>query len=200
MEGVTSLDTIADLKNQPGNISNVVMVLGYLAKGDNKAKHFYFDSTSTLTEDLISLNVIAPITGGGRWLAVINKGIQVTSDMYMKVEGNFKTLYVSGITTIADTTGLRYLTNNGTSSGDALFTKILYENCIPDVNASSRKEIITANRASISVDLKSISYYLSRPNPDTALNLTVLGGTGMTMEGNRTVPIGTKYLIKVEGF
>lgn len=197
MDHIVSVLNITELKAQPGNVNNIVMTSGASSKGDGGGKIYYFDNVDNNTvEDTVYWNTVVPINNVGRWKAVFTRMLNLPHGI-LEINAGKKSFYLEGISNSSNSTGIKYLTMDNTLTGTPIFTKLLFESCIPNVAGATKDNVITANRTLLSTDLRQISYTFSRPPADTILNLSIIT-TGITI-GTRTAPAGTPYLIKVEG-
>ena len=73
--GSTQLfNSIAALRLRSGtSIANAAKTLGYYAAGDGGGNAFYWDSTSTATDNGVTVIKPTLVSGAGRWLAINNK-------------------------------------------------------------------------------------------------------------------------------
>lgn len=61
-------DTFTDLRLTTGDTSSSVTVLGASTINDGNGGRFYYDATSTATDDGLNIIQPTPITGAGRWI------------------------------------------------------------------------------------------------------------------------------------
>ena len=195
---VISVPLVSNLKNQVGNANSIVLTTGAVSVGDGLGKLYYFDAgDNTTPEDLINYNVITPVLGGGRYKAVFTRMIALPHGTLVMNAGK-KEFFYTGTTNASSESGNVYLTMDGTAGGVAIFSSILMSSCEPNVNAATSNDVIFTSRKSLSADLKTINYKFSRPNGNSLLSLSIVT-TGLTVLGSRDVPVGTSYLIKIEG-
>lgn len=75
-----TFDTIADLRLQRGTSNSKVQVLGYYAPGDGGGGEFYWNSSSSITDDLGSVIQTSVGSGDGRWIRVASQNpVSVTA-------------------------------------------------------------------------------------------------------------------------
>ena len=75
---VQSFNSIAALRLRSGTtIANAAKTLGYYAAGDGGGNSFYWDSTSTATDNAGTVIKPTAVSGAGRWLAVDTSYINV---------------------------------------------------------------------------------------------------------------------------
>ena len=71
---IQSFNSIAALRLRSGtSIANAAQTLGYYAAGDGGGNSFYWDSTSTATDNGGTVIKPTAVSGAGRWLAINNK-------------------------------------------------------------------------------------------------------------------------------
>lgn len=194
MEHVTSCDSGLVLKTQPGNTRNIVMTLGGSAVADNLGKFYYYDSTSTATEDLVNYNVITPNNNVGRWLAVFQRVMQLPHGTLM-IDGNIRR-FISQTTTTSGLATINLTTDN-TTNGPAIFTSVMHDNSISTVDTTVPSDVVISGRKSLSVNLKQLTHVFTRGNT-TLLNLSVVT-TGLTISSHRLAADGTPVSFLVYG-
>ena len=75
---VQSFNSIAALRLRSGTtIANAAKTLGYYAAGDGGGNSFYWDSTSTATDNAGTVIKPTAVSGAGRWLATENRELNV---------------------------------------------------------------------------------------------------------------------------
>ena len=103
---VLTFDTIADLRLKLGSAKEpVAQTSGYYAAGDGGGNRFYWDGTSSATDN--GGTVIKPtfVSGAGRWLAVDSNNINV-KQFGAKTDGNDTTIHFQAAIDFAASNGL----------------------------------------------------------------------------------------------
>jgi hypothetical protein len=75
---VQSFNSIAALRLRSGTtIANAAKTLGYYSAGDGGGNSFYWDSTSTATDNSATIIKPTAVSGAGRWLAIDTSSVSV---------------------------------------------------------------------------------------------------------------------------
>ena len=102
---VQSFNSIAALRLRIGTtIANAAKTLGYYAAGDGGGNAFYWDSTSTATDNSATIIKPTSVSGAGRWLAVNPNNINVRQ-FGAKTDGTDTTEHFQAAINFAETNG-----------------------------------------------------------------------------------------------
>jgi len=102
---VQSFNSIAALQLRSGTtIANAAKTLGYYAAGDGGGNSFYWDGTSTATENVATVIKPTSVSGAGRWLAVDKNNINV-KQFGAKTNGEDTTEHFQAAINFAETNG-----------------------------------------------------------------------------------------------
>ena len=103
---VQSFNNIAALRLKTGtSIANAAKTLGYYAAGDGGGNSFYWDSTSTATDNSATIIKPTSVSGAGRWLAVNPNNINVMQ-FGAKTDGTDTTTHFQAAINFAASNGL----------------------------------------------------------------------------------------------
>ena len=103
---VQSFNSIAALRLRIGTtIANAAKTLGYYAAGDGGGNAFYWDGTSTATDNIGTVIKPTAVSGAGRWLAVNPNNINVRQ-FGAKVDGTDTTEHFQAAINFAAANGL----------------------------------------------------------------------------------------------
>lgn len=103
---VQSFNSIAALRLRSGTtIANAAKTLGYYAAGDGGGNAFYWDSTSTATDNSATIIKPTSVSGAGRWLAVNPNNINVRQ-FGAKTDGTDTTTHFQAAINFAAANGL----------------------------------------------------------------------------------------------
>ena len=103
---VQSFNSIAALRLRSGtSIANAAKTLGYYAAGDGGGNAFYWDSTSTATDNSATIIKPTSVSGAGRWLAVDKNNINV-KQFGAKTDGTDTTTHFQAAINFAADNGL----------------------------------------------------------------------------------------------
>lgn len=185
--------SINDLKSKPVTDSTIYYLVGKTAKGDNLGATFTWNSTSTATEDLTYLNVIAHNTGGtGRFERVNIKTIQLPHGVLTMNSGKKEFFTTNTINASSET--LTYLTYENTATGTPIFTDLWSAMATPVINAATANDVITSCIKVISSDLKQITFKFAKGNTSV---ISLLGVNVISLTNATT---GTSIKYKFEGY
>ena len=166
-ETLLQVTTIADLKAQPLDTNVKVFVQSYISLGDGLGGMYYWDSSSTLAEDMVFLNTITSnVSSSGRWVR-LNQRARSIPQGYFTQNGNVKEVFINAVT---DGNGRATvnLTTDNTPTGPSIFTEVWdnrsYATDPQTVNTSVRS-CVYANPAG----LKTTTHQFSKPNQILAL-------------------------------
>ena len=102
---VQSFNSIAALRLRIGTtIANAAKTLGYYAAGDGGGNAFYWDGTSTATDNIGTVIKPTAVSGAGRWLAVNPNNINVRQ-FGAKTDGTDTTEHFQAAINFAETNG-----------------------------------------------------------------------------------------------
>ena len=102
---VQSFNSIAALRLRIGTtIANAAKTLGYYAAGDGGGNAFYWDGTSTATDNIGTVITPTAVSGAGRWLAVNPNNINVRQ-FGAKTDGTDTTEHFQAAINFAETNG-----------------------------------------------------------------------------------------------
>jgi len=103
---VQSFNSIAALRLRSGTtIANAAKTLGYYEEGDGGDNSFYWDGTSTATDNAGTVIKPTAVSGAGRWLAVNPNNINVLQ-FGAKTDGTDTTTHFQAAIDFAETNGL----------------------------------------------------------------------------------------------
>lgn len=197
-----TVNTIAELKTAPVYANTIMLVVGKAAVGDNLGGFYRWDSTSTAAEDLTFLNTIAStaIQGStGRWVRIFQRARQYPGGVLVNT-GGVKTFYALGLSTAADGTVTSYLTDDGTATGNALFSTVWTTTgqATSMGTGTNANDIVIGGQKSLSSDNKTLVYQFARGN-STVLGATLSALLGLVIPGLRPPIQGTACTLIVTG-
>lgn len=190
--GTLTLDTINDLREAYTAEGQLVLVLGVATYGDGLGGFYRWVGSSNAVEDTAFYNVIASnVTTPGRWIRVFQRVRQIGGNTLVS-NGSFKMLFAPGV---ADSNGrvTVYLTDDGTATGNALFTTIMQTTGEGTAAVSDPNNVLIGARYSMSSDLKTLVYQFARGNS------TVLSVLGTNVIGMRSAATGAPVSVRIEG-
>lgn len=191
--GMLTLDTVNDLKAAPTQDAQLVLVLGVTAYGDGGGGFYRFDKTSTAANDTSYYNVVAPTAGSGRWVRVFQRVRPIGAGGNIIVaNGSFKMIYAPG-TTDANGRVTVYLTDDGTATGNAIFSTIMQTAGEGAANVTDPNNMLIGARYSLSADRKTLVYQFARGNS------SVISLLGATILGMRTAAPGSPVVVRIDG-
>lgn len=190
--GQLTLDTLADLAALPTQDGQIVLVLGAAAYGDGLGGFYRFDKSSTAAADAYN-NIVLPTTGSGRWIRVFQRVRKLGSTSNILVSnGSFKMIYAPA-STDANGRVTVYLTDDGTATGNAIFTTIMQTAGEGTANVTNPNDTLIGARYSLSADRKTLTYQFARGNS------SVLSILGVTVLGMRAAASGSPVVVRVDG-
>lgn len=188
-----TLDTVNDLKAAPTQDAQLVLVLGVTAYGDGGGGFYRFDKTSTASNDTTYYNVVQPTAGSGRWVRVFQRVRPIGAGGNIIVaNGSFKMIYAPG-TTDANGRVTVYLTDDGTATGNAIFSTIMQTAGEGTANVTDPNNMLIGARYSLSADRKTLVYQFARGNS------SVISLLGATILGMRTAAPGSPVVVRIDG-
>lgn len=173
--------TLNELKALPVTDKTPVLLIGKDSIGDNKGGvSFYWDSTSTDSEDLTYLNVIQK-TGinTGRWKRT-NQKIMVVPQGIVVMNNGIKTLYTTATTDASGNVTIN-LTLDNTSNGTAIFTTMRFYKSEAATNSTDPNAYVDVRRTSTSGNLKTVTFKATKP---TSSLINLLGINVITTMAN----------------
>jgi len=193
---ILQVGLLSDLRLQPVDLNVAILMVGMNSMDDNLGGFYRWDATSAVAEDQFLNSVVSSMSETGRWVRVFQRVRQLPHGI-LCYNGGIKTFYGAGTVNGSSESSV-YLTMDGTAGGTAIFSNVLATNCEATANISNANDVITACRKSLSVDLKTLTYYFSRGNTQTlAGTLVAIAGTVIT--ALRAAPSGTAVIFKAEG-
>jgi hypothetical protein len=186
---------LSDLRDAPVYDKAVAFLVGKLALGDGLGGFYLFQTSASGTEDAFMNTVISNNTTTGRWVRIFQKAKTYTQGIMVN-NGGVKSFYLPGTTDSSGQT-VMYLTDDNTSTGNALFTEVWQ--ITPEQNpatAPSNPPIL--GYGVMSNSLKTMTCKFSQNNT-TTLGGTLLSIVGSVINGLAPVPSGVTVLIKVDG-
>lgn len=189
---VISANTLTELKAMGGYDKNPVLLLGSTTIGDGSAAHYYWDDSSTETEDLVYMNVIkATNIATGRWKKVIARIVTVPQGRIV-YNGGKKELFVDSVVG-SDGTATINLTMDNTTNGTPIFSQVWFDDSKATVNTTTANDAVSSCRKSLTNSNKQLTHLFFRGN-NTALNVL-----GVNVLSFRTAVQNTPVTFKVEG-
>lgn len=159
--------------------------------GDGLGGLYDFDLTASGAEDTVYMNTIpSSTTGTGRWVRVFQKAKAYPQGV-MVTNGGVKTFYVSA-TTDSNGDATFQLTDDGTSTGNALFTELWMYSAQANSPAVNLAAGVNSFFKSVSANLKTMVFGQYKEN---VVTITL----GLLLAPLATVGAGTSVLCKVEG-
>lgn len=191
-EHIISKADLASLKATKGGNENVIMTLGQTSKGDNRGSLYYWDALSTEAEDTTYYYVVQ-VTGVtiGRWKKAFTR-VQTLPHGILYINSGMKEFYASSVT-IGDGTCTIYLTMDGTATGTAIFTNILFDDSKATVNTATINDMVSSCRKSLSANLKELVHLFGRGNS------TAVSVLGVNILGLRTAVANTPVSFSIKG-
>jgi len=190
--------TVADLKMQPVSTDTILLLVGKEHLADGLGGFYRWDVSSTLDEDMAFLNVIkSSVSSTGRWVRIFQRVRQFSHGVLVSV-GGVKTFYVLGKATDANGLVTAYLTDDGTPTGNALFSSVWTAQGQAIANAGSANDLVVGGQKSLSSDMKTLVYQFARGGSVTlGASLTAL--LGLVIPGLRPPGTGTPVTLIVTG-
>ena len=169
-ETMMQLGTIAELKLQPVDGTVKIFVASKTFLGDGMGGMYYWDPSSTDTEDMIFLNYIkSALSANGRWIRMYQRSRNIAQGVLVS-NGNVKTLYAPGVTNSAGTVTLSL-----SDKGAPIFSEIWENRSYCSAPANAPADAVQAYISGMAQDLSSTTHSYYRANAITVLAATVLG-------------------------
>lgn len=185
-----TVDLLSDLRQLPITSGNIFLT-GKTTLTDGLGGFYRWDSSSSASEDTTFMNVIiSNVTSSGRWVRTFQKAKSYPQGVLV-INGGVKTFYVSGTTDSNGEVTIN-LTDDNTSTGNALFTEIWFTDSRSTTSASSLANSIQSYTKSIAVNLKTASFGFFKAN---ALTITL----GLVYSPLTSAGSGITTQFKVEG-
>lgn len=191
--------TLAELRTMAVRDGRVVVVADKATAFDNTGGFYRWNPSSTSAEDTKYLNVIASsVSGTGRWIRMFQRAVDMTATggTMLTLAGNYKEYNVSG-TTNSSGQIVWNLTDDGTATGNALFTSIKIIQVTVDQDQPNPEDAVATRRISLSTNLKVLTYGFSKPkvNPVT----TALALAGVSIVPTQSVVTGVPATLIIKG-
>jgi len=195
---MTSVPTLADLKNAPGGNDNVVMTLGLLTPGDNKGKLYFWDSLNTTAEDTTNWNVVQ-VTGMsvGRYITAFTRVLNLPHGTLFIANGK-KEFFTNNAVVSASGDALVNLTMDNTTDGAAIFNVVLFDDSKATINTTTHNDAVSSCRKVLSANLKQLTHLFFKGN-NTTLGGTLTALLGAVITGLQKANAGTTVVFRVEG-
>lgn len=190
--GMLTLDTLGDLRQQPVQDGQLVLVLGATAWGDGLGGFYRWSPSAADAEDTPYYNIVASsVTGAGRWMRVFQR-VKMIGTSVLVTNGGFKTLFAPAIT---DANGrvTVYLTDDGTATGTALFGNIMQTTGEGTAVQTDPNNLLSGGRYSLSADRKTLVYQFARGNS------SVVSLLGVNVLGMRAAAAGATVVVRIDG-
>jgi len=191
--------TIAELRLMPVRDGRVVVVADKATAFDNTGGFYRWNPNATGSEDTKYLNIIvSSVSSTGRWIRMFQRAVDIspTNGTMLTLAGNYKEYTVSG-TTNASGQIVWNLTDDGTATGNALFTSTKIILVEVDQDQPLPEDAVTPRRISLSSNLKVLTYGFSKPkiNPVT----TALALIGVSIVPTQSVAAGVPATLTIKG-
>lgn len=187
-----TLDTISDLRAAAVADGQLVLVLGVVVFGDGLGGFYRWNASSTAPEDTTYNNFIASnASTTGRWQRVFQR-VRPAGPNLLVANGSFKTVFCPSTT---DSNGrcTVYLTDDGTATGNALFSQIMETSGEGTAVVTDPNAMLMGARYSISADLTTLVYQFARGGS------SVVSILGTTILGMRAAAAGSPVTVRVDG-
>lgn len=189
---IISVETITELKAQPGSVDNCILTKGMATAGDGKGGLYYFDpADNDSAEDTKYYNVVVPVKGGGRWKKVFIRTL-VLPHGTLVINGGKKEFFCAA-TTNANGDATINLTYDNTITGQAIFTDVWYDSSKGTVNTGTANDAVQGYRKSLAANFKTITHGFFRGN---STQISVLG---LQLLSFRAAASATPVIFKIEG-
>lgn len=190
--------TIADLKTQPVSEDTIVLLVSNSTLGDGLGGFYRWDSTSSADEDTTFYNVVkSSTTSSGRWVRIFQRVRQFPHGVLVSV-GGVKTFYALGKTTDVNGLVTAYLTDDGTATGNSLFTTVWTAQGQAIAQAATANDLVIGGQKSLSSDMKTLIFQFARGGSVT-LGSSLTAILGLLIPGLRPPAIGTPVTLVVTG-
>lgn len=191
--GMLTLDTIAQLRAAPVNEGQLVLVLGAATYGDGLGGFYRWVASNTATEEATPyFNVIkSNLVTTGRWVRTFQR-VRILGPNVLITNGGFKTL-ICPSTTDANGRVTVYLTDDGTATGNALFSTIMMTSGEGTAPQTDPNNLLSGGRYSMSADMRTLVYQFARGNSSTISLL------GVNILGMRAAAAGTAVAVRIDG-
>ena len=191
LKGLDRVDMMTDLKNNPITSGAQVLMVGKTSITDGLGGFYRWDETSTATEDMTNLNVIASnLSSTGRWVRTFQR-VQVLPHGILVLNGGFKTFYAASSTASTGKATIN-LTMDNTTTGTAFCTSIKYNDSVSLLDAANPQDAIQQYIVSTTSDLKQTTHGYYKVNAVTLALASLVGGIIPVANVGAGIPVNFK--------
>ena len=190
-----TVDVLSSLRNEAlpaSGTTKIVFLIGKTTMGDNLGGFYRWDASATDADDTQFMNYLTSnLSSTGRWVRVFQKARLTTGGATLVNSGGVRTLFIAATTNSSGEITVN-MTEEGTSTGTAIFTEIWSITATANINATGPADAVQSYRKSLAGNLKTATYGFYKAN---AVTITL----GLLLVPVASIGAGTSIFVRVEG-